>query len=658
MSRFLYTVVASLCLSGFAVACDQCNPIVNVAAKTDKAESSKAAESATEKKNRLIAEAVWAKILARLEIVPGENWPENLDTTIVFKVVEAVETSQGFSDKLNAVASRLQDETGELVIKNGKFVPLVRITSGYIELLASSEDGIAFVLGHELGHHALGHTVRKPQFKPDALAAADGHRREADADLFGARLMLKAEFSLRKGVRAEWVGWDNRGGIAAATLQTCRSHPGDTDRAARLFAILDKGEEQLWRCMSAFENGVTFLALENYLAAEDCFLRVIREFPNCYEAWANLGLAQLLHYCDHLTAEEIRESGIGHFVGTAYPTARSVQAIRIRGSQLWQEAVDTLKRADELKPGSPVILANLGLAYLVNPAGKGQKIGEAYRCLDEAQRALQQNRDVPARVRLTLLINFAAAASADGNQKKCKALLDQATTLADKLFGEHTKWPFNIQSAITFNSAVVEADQAAAANLYEEYLKTVPPGNPWWTVARERYESLCKTLERRPLSKDQSVKTLPLRKQLAIELPSVGIIHVGQSLDDAIKILGKPTNTGKARSSLRRLQFATRGIELLTDGEEVFAFTIAAKSLAVEIREVDANGRKLGELRVGMTRADVEALLGMGHPLPLMFFSKEYPYYANLGVAVEYNADDVVIGLIVAQIPTSTGKYD
>jgi hypothetical protein len=413
--------------------------------------------------------------------------------------------------------------------------------------------------------------------------------------------------------------------------------------------------------MSAFENGATFLALENYFAAEDCFLRVIREFPNCYEAWANLGLAQLLRYCDQLTAEEIRECGIGPFVGTAYPSARSVASTRVSKVQLWEEALVALKRANKLKPGSPVILANLGLAYMVNPAGKGQEIGEAYRCFDEAQRALEQEKDLSLRVRLTLLINFAAAANADGDQKKCKALLNQAMSLAEKLYGEHKKWPFNIQSAITFNAAIVaaETDQSAAVNLYEEYLRTVPQGNPWWTVARERYESVCKNLERKPLSKDQIGKTLALRKNIEIALPGVGIIHVGQSLDDAIVMLGKPTNTGKVRSSLRRLQFVAHGIELLTDGEEVFAITITtAKSLMVPVREAGANGRKLGELRVGMSREEVEALLGMGDPLPLMFFSKEYPYYANLGVAVEYNKDDVVIGLIVGQIPATTGKYD
>jgi hypothetical protein len=64
-----------------------------------------------------------------------------------------------------------------------------------------------------------------------------------------------------------------------------KDHPSWKDRLAEL----DPNQPSLWRAMSAFDNGNHFLLLEQYLAAERCFEKVVDDFPDCYEAWANLG---------------------------------------------------------------------------------------------------------------------------------------------------------------------------------------------------------------------------------------------------------------------------------------------------------------------------------------------------------------------------------
>ncbi|HEY2908744.1 MAG TPA: hypothetical protein VGI99_00770 [Gemmataceae bacterium] len=54
-----------------------------------------------------------------------------------------------------------------------------------------------------------------------------------------------------------------------------------------------------------------FLVLEQYSAAERCFDRVAKEFPDSYEGWANLGYACLMQYCDKLDEKDLREFDIG-----------------------------------------------------------------------------------------------------------------------------------------------------------------------------------------------------------------------------------------------------------------------------------------------------------------------------------------------------------
>jgi tetratricopeptide (TPR) repeat protein len=610
--------------------------------------------SAKQKKQKANAEAVWATIMQNADIVPGKNWPENLDTTIVFKVVDSIQIGKHVTQH-NAVASKLLDDNGQPVMKDGKFVPLVRITWGYIDLLGDDEHGIALVLTHELGHHALGHTVGPIVLKPNALALADSHRREADADLYGARLMLKAGYSLRQGVKAEWIGLDAQGWTHSAAGGTCASHPGSSDRAARLFAILDKGEAQLWKCMSSFENGVTFLRIANYAAAEECFLRVTQEFPNCHEAWANLGLARLMRYCQTLSTRDLQQLGIGHFLAsTHYPTAPSL--LRSGSDKLWYEAVNALKKAKDLKPASPLVLANFGLAYLVSPAGKD--VGAALEYFTQAEAAFGLAQDMPEALRLTLLVNFGVAALADGDTAKGRERLMAAAKLAKGVYGDRKQWPAVVREAITFNTALAQTDEEKAIAMYEEYLAGAARSSVWWTTAYDHYATLCQNLSRKPVAKETLGQKATLLKQLVVTLADGKTVHVGESLEDVIAKLGKPTQIRKERSSVRRLVFEKHGIELLADAEEVFAIVITSpKGLSIEIREVGLAGKKHGELKVGMSQKQVETLLGQGELLSYLFLSKEYPYYAELGVAVEYT-DDVVSRVIVGQFPGGNGVYD
>lgn len=643
MTRYAITTLALLIAAAVSSACERCAaplwaPPTATATKAEENADPKEAERIEKRKpHKAAAEKVFAHLLTHTKPVKGMTWPP------AFKVVPKAH------GPVNAVAECVR-ENGKYVLKDGKYQPVVTITYGYLELLGGDENGIALILGHELGHHALGHTTRKVVEKPAPLEAIESHRREADADRFGADLALAAGYSVRRALKVEWQGLERLGGNAPAAGATCGSHPGSSDRAARVLAALDDPVAGLWRTMAAFENGAAFLAVDDYDAAdaaEAAFAAVVAEFPNCYEAWANLGVARLMRYCDGLSAETVKRLGLGQFVGSAhFPTAPSL----LRGAQndLWIAAVADLKRADKLKPGSPVVLANLGLAHLVHPAGKAKGIEAATRYFDAAAGALAKT-ELPPQLEVTIRVNIGVARLAAGETAKGRKLLDEAEELAEKVYGDPKRsvWP------ATRAAALGAEDKPAAVGRYEQYLAQTPRSCPWWPVAYERYQALCQDTGREPKPETDLAKSAPRREQLVVALPTGGTVHVGQQVADALAALGEPTSEARHPvSSVRVLRFEKHGVELIADEDEVFAVVIvSAKGPVVPVREAGPNGKKLGELKVGMTRAEVEAMPGGKRFVarPYSDPAVKYAYYEDMGVAVKYDKDGVVVALIVGK---------
>ena len=97
--------------------------------------------------------------------------------------------------------------------------------------------------------------------------------------------------------------------------------------------------------MGAFHDGAYFLVCEQYGSAERRFRAVTREFPNCYEAWANLGDALLMRYCDSLETDDLRRFDLGQLVvGGFYHRPESLEE-KIRGVNegLWRDAAGALR---------------------------------------------------------------------------------------------------------------------------------------------------------------------------------------------------------------------------------------------------------------------------------------------------------------------------
>ena len=352
---------------------------------------------------------------------------------------------------------------------------------------------------------------------------------------------------------------------------------------------------------------------------------------------------------------------------------------RGNNDELWYSAVADLKRANELKANSPLILANLGLAYLIHPAGKAQGIGDATQYLDAAIAAMETTKGLPTQVRATLLVNFGVAQLAEGNHEKGRKFLAAAAELTQVQYARFleakkraeekgqtiedvgAQWRASVMGAVAYNTglALAETNQKEAVRQFEKFLATTPQSSPWWPVAYEQYETLCKANEMKARPKSALGKAAPWQKQLVPTLTNGKTVHVGQDLDEALAALGKPDRVTRIQDTgLSRLHFDAHGLYLVADAEEVFAVIItSAKGPGISIREAGPGGKVLGEIRVGMTREQVEAIPGGKTTVKLPFLTQNdkgqfyvYDYYADLNVALTYDKDGVVTSIVVGQL--------
>jgi tetratricopeptide (TPR) repeat protein len=424
--------------------------------------------------------------------------------------------------------------------------------------------------------------------------------------------------------------------------------------------LTDKEQAKLWKAMAAFHDGAVFLMTEQFILAERCFERVTREFPDCYEAWANLGYAKLMMYCDALDTPDLRRFDVGHLVlGGFYLRPKSLGP-ELRGvdEDLWFAAVGALRESLRLKPDQALAKANLGLAYLLRPAGKD--VGKATQFLDEAAELAARDESLDPMVRVALLINGGVAEMAGGREKEVLAKFEKAEQLAKKAVATARTPSPKVSGALLYNRALMLAgakddkSQRQALDMLEKYLRTTSPASAWWPLAYARYTRLCKTLELAPRSEKELQKSAPGTPRLvaSVKLPSGTVVGLTEPLEAVVKQLGKGTAVPvMADTNLHRVHYPDHGIDLIVTDNVLAIYLLGPKAPALPLRGKGL-GEKGPELKVGMTKAALEAALGEEDYefIELERRDVNYRFYRRVGLAVRLTQNRVS-EMVIVQFP-------
>jgi tetratricopeptide (TPR) repeat protein len=585
--------------------------------------------------DRALAEQVFHQLLANVPAPADMPWPPKLE--IVDK------------DEINAFATMRSQEGG------GQY-PVVVCYNGLLKrVVEGNADRVAYVLGHEISHHTLGHT-RATAGGTEFLRVTFSRDQEIAADRKGMELALRANYSYQGGLSAIrkmidlGLNYSSFEGLAA-------DHPSWFDR----IALLDKQQAGLWRSMSSFDNGVYFLLVQNYPLAERAFRQVTKDFPGSYEAWANLGYALLMQYADSLDTDDLRRFDVGQIVvGGFYRRPKSLE-VKVRGinEELWWDAVGALRESIRLKPDLSLPKANLGVAYLFRPAGKDP--GKAAQFLEEASQLAEGDPSLDPVSRLAEDINLAVAYAALGDTDKAMTTLGQVeTSLKNNEDSRSFRGDRSLSNALAYNHALLLAQspdgqrQHLAIGELENYLRKTDSSLAWWQLAYQRYSILCKQSGTVPKTEDAllSQTTVRFRPVAALDL-SKGQIALGQTLAEVRGQLGAEASTAPVvrGTNVVRLDYPNQGIEVIGTDEVLAIVLCSDRASAVSIREMGL-GTKFIQLKVGMTSAELDRLLGDSDYdfRQLVDPDLNYRFYSDLGIAV-LSQGGKVSELVISQIP-------
>ncbi len=606
-------------------------------------------------------EAFLAQVSARILAVARKH-PANVSWPPAITLVDAGD--------LNAYANlevdRLDDgKFKERTDRNGKFIPYVAVDRLMMEeVIQGNPDRLAMLVAHELSHIILGHilpTNIAKRAQTRALKILFTSEQEHDADINGIKLALAAGYSYR-GVREIWEVFNSESfsrkyphSEYSSFEAAGEDHPSWSDR----LSYIDKEKANVWKAMSAFENGAIFLQIQQYPSAAESFSRVIQEFPDNYEAWVNLGYARLMMYLDAFDPNTLKRYDIGQVVvGSFYLRPEELRS-RSRGDNaaMWQQAVDALRKALDLKPDLSMAMANLGVAYLLNPAGRDARA--ASELLEQAIASLTSDKNLYNYNVGAILINAAVADLANDQVGLAARRLQEAREF---LQGEPV-----LSGAIDYNLALValrpdgreqvsatapDQRRRSASSLLLRFLKSTSPASVWWDLGYEKYVRLRTEEGLKPegkpaLTEDTKVR---LRRISSVEV-APGMLVTLSDRSEQVKAKVQPlTILPVVGTTIELLHHPPSGSDILVGRRVVAIYLRGPTAPGLKIQPL-GTGARSSFLGTGMTKKDVEQMLGRDYMVASLNDPDfRYYFYPALDVGVHYDIAQRVDELVLAQI--------
>jgi tetratricopeptide (TPR) repeat protein len=480
----------------------------------------------------------------------------------------------------------------------------IQVNSGLMTFFNRDEDYIAIVLAHELSHILLNH-VKECDRDNQNYRYID-REQEYDADLLGLKIYLNAGYSYSKAIDAyKKMKFELGDNSSFETQEKGIEHPTITNRLERI----DNHHQGLWRTMACFENGSYFLEMQAYDIAIILFKQVIKEFPNCYEAYANIGYARLMQYFDGFSQEDIKGFHVGQLaMGGFYKRPESLIS-KIKGfdEDKWWEAIGYFNKSLAIKENQPLVTTYLGIAYFFDP--RQLSISKAFDLLSFVTDAIKNDTILDRYTKAVLYNNIAALGinHEDNFKTNINDLLASASNTTNrynsnafKQEGIQLTGTGSIADIVIFNQCYYKFRKGDTTEMnhkvYELFLEKFLEKNSlnvhvWWDNAYALYCEVCKLNRHAPKGISvlrQNENILHHRSINHVLINDSSAIYLSQNIVDVNMILGKPDSIILSKErKLYSLVYPKYNIKVVLNDNEVISIVVRENSSAKIVMDGD-----------------------------------------------------------------------
>jgi hypothetical protein len=368
-----------------------------------------------------------------------------------------------------------------------------------------------------------------------------------------------------------------------------------------------------------------------------------------------------MQYLDQLRNDDLRALGIGQIAtGSFYAESLHLKS-KVRGvdTALWTEAVQTLKAAEQADPTLALVKANLGLAYLVQPAGSDPKQAVTYLVaagnMLSGDKGLQNAYgDTAARA---VANNIAVGYLAAGDRSRADALLhslgehQRHNTTDEQSLLQATALYFNIGTMLASSDDL--AQRRVAAEVLLKYLRVESADSMWWKLAYEKYAKVCPGASDGCVTEPQ-LKTgnhTFVREVAAVDLGGGKSLRLGESFRDAKTRIGQGQPVGSVSGSgTLRTHYPQYALDVVAS-DVIIAIILNAKGAPeLQLRGVGTSSEKTS-IRYGMTTDELEKVLA-DQPYRyegLLDAWVPYRFYPGIGIAVRVGPQKTVDELVLVR---------
>lgn len=577
------------------------------------------------------------RLLSVMEKVPADlRWPP------VFEIEE--------SNQVNAFAGVIGHQ------------PKVVIHTAISDITQGKPDRLAYIIAHELIHIVNGHckpTDASVGTQIYSFTAAD----EDVADLEGLKLLLKAGYSYQEAVNTFKIMREKLGDYSPLEAQSA-GHPSWTQRLEHA----DSSQAKLWRSMSAFSTGVTLLTVQNYDAAIVCFDKVITAFPACFEAYSNVGYANLMQYCDLFELEDVVSFNIGQLVtGGFYRRPVSLEkSIRGVNPELWWKAIANFRQALVIKQNLALVKSYLGIAYFLDP--EKLSLDQSERYFTEALKSVEKDATLDPSLKACVYLNAGAIEIAKNQYASAATKIETARLYRNRFktdtpalaFGNgeygDTGYTLQIDYALDFNVVLSEFKKTGkltseSVTVLMKYLRNTNPASIWWKLAYQVYQENSVKEGRTFFTTQQIINEIQqVRNPVRSILVDGFSIYLSQPTDEVLKqFAGYDKVPVVEDRKIFKYLFPNNHFEILA-GKEVLGISIKAPD---PLMKLGSDAGVMQDIQTGMPFETIRNRLG-GMDMSYLVIPDaltKYYFYNDIGMAFGVTGS-LITEILIIQKPS------